>query len=71
MDFYKEQLLKFRDLNLSKRELMDTVPKNFESDEPILISNSHVIYLLESYKNNKIVEPFLLDWVNTIWFMEW
>jgi len=71
MDFYKEQLLKFRDLNLSKRELMDTVPKNFESDEPILISNSHVIYLLESYKNNKIVEPFLLDWVNTIWVMEW
>lgn len=40
MDFYKEQLLKFRELNLSKKELMDTVPKDFESDEPILICNS-------------------------------
>lgn len=40
MDFYKEQLLKFIDLNLSKKELMDTVPKDFELDKPILICNS-------------------------------
>lgn len=71
MNLYKELLLKFRDLELSKRELLKTIPSNFHIDEPIIVSNEHVIHLLESYRGNIIDESFLLDWVNTVWFKEW
>lgn len=71
MDLNEEYLLRFRNLELSKQELIDLIPKDFTVNERIVVCNNHLIHLLESYKINDIDTTFLLDWVNTVWFSEW
>ncbi len=71
MNELKEHLLKFRDLKISRSELFKVIQSGLSVDEPILISNIHLIKLLESYKSNIIDDSYLLDWVNTVWFSDW
>lgn len=71
MDIYIEQLLRFRDLEITKTQLKASLPLDFKIYEPIKICNKHVISLLENYNNNLIDKSLLLDWVNTIWFSDW
>ena len=71
MDLYKDYLLRFRDLKLTRQELIALLPKGFVVDDPIVIYSNHLIHLITKYRNNDIDKLALLDWVNTVWFSEW
>lgn len=73
MSFYR-QLELFRDLRISKSELLDQAPGRslgFSMDKLVLVKNSNVIFLLDNFRQKKIEIEELIDWVNIIWFSEW
>ncbi len=63
-------LEKFRDLELSKEELFQLLPRDREKAASVIIASKHVINLLSKYKLGKINKEFLLNWVNVVWFSE-
>ena len=69
-----KKLKDFRNLKISKKELLESIPFNPPKEfrnENIVVCQEHVILLLERYKAGKVSEQDLLDWVNTIWFSDW
>lgn len=67
-------LIKYRDLIISKDQLdyfLDPKLKGFALDNPINITNQHVINMLEKFSKGLINDQELLDWVNVIWFSGW
>lgn len=62
----------FRDLNISKEELLKKLNVKSINDvnQVVMIASVDVIKLLESFKAGKIDETELLEWVNTIWFSD-
>ncbi len=66
----KSALEKFRDLELSKEELFQLLPRDREKAASVIIASKHVINLLSKYKLGKINKEFLLNWVNVVWFSE-
>ena len=66
----KSALEKFRDLELSKEELFQLLPRDRKKAASVIISSKHVINLLSKYKLGKINKKFLLNWVNVVWFSE-
>jgi hypothetical protein len=72
MDRYREYLIEFRDLVITKQELFELIPRQSQPKyEPIIVSNRHLISLLQEYKTGTVNEQYILDWVNTIWFTDW
>jgi hypothetical protein len=74
--YYKERftecLEKFRDLTITKQELYEFIARQQDTKcKPINITNLHLINLLMEYKNGRINERYILDWVNTVWFTDW
>ncbi|AEK19819.1 hypothetical protein [Methanococcus maripaludis] len=69
-----EKIKNFRDLIISKKELLEAIPfnppKEYRGDR-VEISTDHVIHILEKYKTGEVSKTQILDWVNTIWFSEW
>lgn len=66
-------LEKYKNLEISKGELLKLVNKDLKTlkvQKPIEICTGDVIALLENYKQGKITNQDLLDWVNTIWFTD-
>lgn len=73
-----KKLESFRDdFKMSRKELlyfMNNLPEDKQSfmrSNEIIISAEHVIKLLEFFRDKKIDQDFLLDWVNTVWFTDW
>lgn len=72
-----DKLKLYRDLNLSKKKLVDFIKKNHYENlketkiECVMINRSHVIHLLEKFKATEINLNTLLEWVNFIWFSDW
>lgn len=74
MEMYRERLEKFRDLIITKQQLISSIPENHRRlpmSQPVEIRNNHVIKLLQCFKENILTEQSLLEWVNTIWFSGW
>lgn len=72
MDIYREKLLLFRDLQITKDDLLKTIPRQPKPGyQPVAISNIDLIKLLDEYKRGIRDEQFILNWVNTIWFTDW
>jgi hypothetical protein len=72
MERFTECLEKFRDLIITKQELFEFIARQPNTKyKPINITNRHLINLLMEYKNGRINERYILDWVNTVWFTDW
>lgn len=66
-------LEKYKNFEISKGELLKLVNKDLMTlkvQKPVEICTNDIIALLENYKQGKITNQDLLDWVNTIWFTD-
>ncbi len=62
---------KFINLQISYKDLINSVPKHYLNsitEQPINITCSHLINLLCAYQNNSISKDELIKWVNVVWF---
>jgi hypothetical protein len=67
---YRQLLEQFRDLKIPKTDLPPIDPK-IESElkkDPILLQRVHIINLLKRYKQERLTESDLFDWVHFVWF---
>jgi len=71
---YKEYLIAFKDLQITKKELLRKLGianlTKATTNEPLVIYTSDVIALLNAYASGKITCDQLIDWVNTVWFTD-
>ena len=68
-----DYLDKFKNLQISKKELSDKLGGNLyavDSENPVTIYNTDVVNVLKAFKDGNITLSQLLDWVNTVWFTE-
>ena len=66
-------LERYKNFKISKGELLKLVNQDLKTlkiKKPVEICTSDVIALLENYKQGKITNQDLLDWVNIIWFTD-
>jgi hypothetical protein len=70
---YRELLEKVRDLKLNKD---DMPPLTYEDEndlleEPIVIERSHLGNLLKRFKQERIAQEDIFDWIHFVWFSDY
>ena len=70
---YRELLEKVRDLKLNKD---DMPPLTYEDEndlleEPIVIERNHLIHMLKRFKQERITQEDIYDWVHFVWFSDY
>lgn len=74
MEIYREILENFRDLIITKQELISSIPEKLRRlpmNQPVEIRTDHVIKLLLDFKGQSLSEQTILEWVNIVWFSGW
>ena len=72
MNLYREMLEQVRDLKIKKDELP---PIEYDAEtelieNPVVIERAHMINLLKRYKQERLSESDLFDWVHFVWFSD-
>jgi hypothetical protein len=70
---YRELLKKVRDLKLNKD---DMPPLTYEDEndlleDPIIIEREHLVHLFKRFKQERITQEDIFDWVHFIWFSDY
>jgi len=70
---YRELLEKVRDLKLNKDDIS---PLTYEDEndlvaDPIIIERHHLINLLKRFKQERITQEDLFDWIHFVWFSDY
>ena len=70
---YRELLEKVRDLKLNKD---DMPPLTYEDENdllenPIIIEREHLVHLFKRFKQERITQEDIFDWVHFIWFSDY
>ena len=70
---HRDLLEKIRDLKLGKDDQPDL--SNYEKadlmEDPIIIERSHLINVLKRFKQERITEEDLFDWIHFVWFSDY
>ena len=68
----RQLLEKVRDLKLSKEDipLLNNEDKADLTADPIIIERSHLINVLKRFKQERITEEDLFDWIHFVWFSD-
>ena len=70
---YRDILEKVRDLKLNKDDIL---PLTYEDDndviaDPIVIERQHLINLLKRFKQERITQEDLFNWIHFVWFSDY
>ncbi|HLC07644.1 MAG TPA: hypothetical protein VJJ26_05700 [Candidatus Babeliales bacterium] len=69
---YRDLLEKVRDLKLNKDDV-PTLTYEDENDllaDPVIIERQHLINLLKRFKQERITQEDLFDWIHFVWFSD-
>lgn len=66
-----ENLAKFRDLKISRTELIATPGFKPTGDKEIELKREHVIHLLRAFLSGNISEEAIVEWINAVWWSDW
>jgi hypothetical protein len=72
MNPYRLMLEQVRDLKLKKDEL-PSISYEQETEllqEPVVINRQHVIHVLKRFKQERLSQEDLYDWVHFVWFSD-
>lgn len=72
MNPYRLMLEQVRDLKLKKDEL-PSISYEQETEllqEPVVINRQHVIHVLKRFKQERLSQADLYDWVHFVWFSD-
>lgn len=72
MNPYRLMLEQVRDLKLKKDEL-PSISYDQETEllqEPVVINRQHVIHVLKRFKQERLSQNDLYDWVHFVWFSD-
>jgi len=75
MNIEHVKLEEFRDFKIRKREIcdldkIDIFNASIDNGKPVIIYPYHIIKLLNEFRENKLSEEHLLEWINTIMFTD-
>ena len=70
---YRELLEKVRDLKFNKD---DMPPLTYEDEndlleDPIIIDRQHMVHLLKRFKQERITQQDIFDWIHFVWFSDY
>jgi hypothetical protein len=63
-------LCHFRDGKLTRKDISGILQLD-SITELVMVNKEHVIHMLQLYKQKRITENMLVDWVNVIWFSDY
>jgi hypothetical protein len=66
-----DKFAQYRDLKISKDELINTKEFTNFGDNEVLLTRDHVINVLEAFIKGKISEKKVIEWVNVVWWSDW